>query len=349
MFVVYRQKGPEFGRTQIGYVSLSEGQVRPISRDTNSYSTLSLSGDGKTLATVQQKEVGNLFIVPGQGSASPTANPLVVDGEHVSGFTWTADGALLTTDYTRLLHTDADGKNPTALVSDPAAGILHPSVCGAQYIVFPWAFRGGTNSIGIWRLNADGSHPTQLTDGGNDGWRSAACSGNQGWVYFFRDVTNVWRVPLDGSGKPEAIAASAITGAFQTGRGMGISPDGKTLAYLVEFVNLSDGMGTARIALLDLGALGSGTVSAPRLLDVNPHISLGPQFTIDGKAVSYPIRENGRDNIWIQNLDGSAGHAITNFDSEQILSFHWSPDGKNLGILRGHTDSDVVLLQESKP
>jgi retron-type reverse transcriptase len=35
--------------------------------------------------------------------------------------------------------------------------------------------------------------------------------------------------------------------------------------------------------------------------------------------------------------------------SEQIYSFHWSPDGKNLGILRGHTDSDVVLLQESKP
>jgi hypothetical protein len=40
---------------------------------------------------------------------------------------------------------------------------------------------------------------------------------------------------------------------------------------------------------------------------------------------------------------------ITKFESEQILSFHWSPDGKNLGILRGHTDPDVVLLQESKP
>jgi Tol biopolymer transport system component len=130
---------------------------------------------------------------------------------------------------------------------------------------------------------------------------------------------------------------------------MGISPDGKTLAYLVEFVNAESGMGTARIALLDLGALGPRTFSAPHLLDVNPHISTGPQFTIDGKAVSYPVRENGTDNIWIQTLDGSAGHAITNFDSEQILSFHWSPDGKNLGILRGHTDSDVVLLQESKP
>ncbi|MFZ0802377.1 MAG: hypothetical protein WAN70_09435 [Terriglobales bacterium] len=91
------------------------------------------------------------------------------------------------------------------------------------------------------------------------------------------------------------------------------------------------------------------TLSAPRFLGVNPHISAGPLFTIDGKAVAYPVRENGVDNIWIQPIDGSPGRQITKFDSEQILSFHWSPDGKNLGILRGHTDSDVVLLQESKP
>jgi hypothetical protein len=55
------------------------------------------------------------------------------------------------------------------------------------------------------------------------------------------------------------------------------------------------------------------------------------------------------DNIWVQPLAGSPGRRITSFDREQILSFHWSPDGRNLGILRGHTDSDVVLLQEPKP
>jgi eukaryotic-like serine/threonine-protein kinase len=64
--------------------------------------------------------------------------------------------------------------------------------------------------------------------------------------------------------------------------------------------------------------------------------------------VAHIIRENGVDNVWVQPLDGSAGHRIANFTSEQIDSFHWSPDGKKLGILRGHSDSDVVLLQESK-
>ena len=39
----------------------------------------------------------------------------------------------------------------------------------------------------------------------------------------------------------------------------------------------------------------------------------------------------------------------TNFKSEQIKDFHWSFDGSKIGLLRGYADSDVVLVQESKP
>ena len=343
LFVTYHQKGPDVGRFQIGFVSLRDGLLRPISRDTNSYSTLSLSADGKTLATVQQKAVSNLFMLPGDGSTSSTASPLAIAGERVSNFNWTSDGSLLTSDFARLVRTDVSGKNPTVLTADPTAGILGLSACGADYVVFPWAFHGGTNYLGIWRVNADGSHPTQLSDGHDDlfGY-GPVCAANHPWVYFSRDVAHVWRVPLDGSGKAEPILATGLPHGFQSGRGMGISPDGKELAYLVEITNLETQNGTPKLALLNLE-----TMKDPRFMDANPHISAGPQFTMDGKAVAHPIRENGVDNIWIQPLDGSPGHPITKFDSEQILSFHWSPDGKNLGILRGHTDSDVVLLRES--
>jgi len=349
VFVTYQAKGPDFARSQIGFTSLPDGQFRPISRDTNSYATLSLSADGKTLATVQQKAVQNLFVIPGQGGAPASLAPLSIDGEHVFSFNWGADGNLLTSDVTHLIRTDAAGKNYTVLAGDPAAGILALSACGPQYIVFPWAFHGGTNSTGLWRLNADGSHPTQLTDGADDGWSSSvACSANHEWVYFFRDTQRLWRVAIDGSvdgaGKAEPVPATSVPKAFQVGRGMGISPDGKSLAYLVEFVNLDSGSGTTRMAILDLT-----TLAAARVMDINPHVSAGPQFTVDGKSLAYPVRENGVDNIWMQPLDGSAGHPFTQFDAEQILFFHWSPDGKNLGILRGHTDSDVVLLQEAKP
>jgi Tol biopolymer transport system component len=135
-----------------------------------------------------------------------------------------------------------------------------------------------------------------------------------------------------------------VESGYLAGRGIGISPDGKTLVYVVATTNTVTANSTDKIALLDIA-----TLRSPRMFDANPRISKGVQFTADGKSVAYPVKENGVDNVWIQPVDGSPGHQITHFNSEQILSFHWSPDGKKLGILRGHTDSDVVLLQESKP
>jgi eukaryotic-like serine/threonine-protein kinase len=60
-------------------------------------------------------------------------------------------------------------------------------------------------------------------------------------------------------------------------------------------------------------------------------------------------RENGVDNLWLQPLDGSRGRALTNFKAEHICDFHWSFDGKQLAIVRGHTESDVVLMRSTQP
>ncbi|HKU28523.1 MAG TPA: hypothetical protein VJQ54_23845 [Candidatus Sulfotelmatobacter sp.] len=48
------------------------------------------------------------------------------------------------------------------------------------------------------------------------------------------------------------------------------------------------------------------------------------------------------DNVY-EPVDGSVGRKITNFNSQQ------SADGKTVGILRSHSDSDAVLLEETKP
>jgi serine/threonine protein kinase len=341
LFVIYQQKGPNFNRRQIGYVALADGQIRPISRDTNSYATLSLSTDGKTLATVQQKAVSNFYVLPGEGSKSAEIPPMGSGGEHIQFFNWAADGGLLSSDLSQLTRTDANGQNRSQVVSDPAADILSLSPCGTQFIVFPWAFHDG-NSVGIWRVNADGSNPVKLADEKFDTF--PVCSANSNWVYYWPGVKNLSRVPLDGSGKPEPIPGSAVEGSFLAGRGIGISPDGKTLAYVVALTNTQGPTSADKIALLDLT-----TLRSPRMFDANPRISKGVQFTVDGKSVAYPVKDQGVDNVWVQPIDGAVGRQITHFESEQILSFHWSPDGKKLGILRGHTDSDVVLLQESKP
>ena len=120
-----------------------------------------------------------------------------------------------------------------------------------------------------------------------------------------------------------------------------VSPDGKLLAFLVAKLEPT---GPTRIALVNLDA---GPEPPSRMLDPNPRISGWVGFTPDGKSLLYPISENGVENLWRQPLDGSSGRQITHFQSDGIVMFEFSPDGKILGVLRSHAESDVVLLHDT--
>ncbi len=71
-------------------------------------------------------------------------------------------------------------------------------------------------------------------------------------------------------------------------------------------------------------------------------------FSSDGKGIVYPVRNGETDNLWLQNLDGSPGKQLTDFQSEFIRDFDYSFDGKQLAVIRGHRESDVVLIRESE-
>jgi Tol biopolymer transport system component len=345
LVLTYQPAGPNFTKAQIGFVPASRGSIQPITRDTNHYETLTLSADGKTLATVQIKGTQTLYLLPGVGSQVADPKPLFAQQQYVNAFTWAADGSLLVDESPRLLHLAADGSNPAQILVDPAAGIYSVSSCGPGHIVFGWAFHDGDNHTNLWRANTDGAGSMKLTEG--QLVRFPVCSLDGKWAYFENSSTNqIWRVTSNGVGKAELVPGSTVLNSFLSGTAFDLSPDGKLLAYSVNVLDPDDPrVAVRKTALLDLSSSAS-----PPLLKQDPRTSRGGlQFTPDGKSLAYVIRENGVDNLWIQPLDSSPGRRITNFNAEEIVAFHWSPDGKTLGILRGHVDSDVVLLQESKP
>jgi eukaryotic-like serine/threonine-protein kinase len=102
-----------------------------------------------------------------------------------------------------------------------------------------------------------------------------------------------------------------------------------------------------RWAILNTDALSA----APRMLEVDSRVvTTGgpPRFTPDGLALVYVISSaNNVGNLWLQPLDGKPGRQITQFSSEQILGFGWSPDSKKLAVGRGHVESDVVMLRDT--
>ena len=71
------------------------------------------------------------------------------------------------------------------------------------------------------------------------------------------------------------------------------------------------------------------------------------QFTPDGEGVVYPIYDRGAENLWVQPLSGGPVKQLTFFKSERIIDFVFSYDGRNIALLRGHENKDVVLIGDA--
>jgi hypothetical protein len=149
LLLSYQQAGPTFTKAQIGFISASGGPIQPVTRDTNRYATLTLSADGKILATVQMKGTQNIYLLPGAGSQVTEPKPLLAQQQYVDAFGWAADGNLLIDESPRLLRVAVDGSNPTQILGDSAAGIRYVSACGPGHIVFVWAFHQGDNHSNV--------------------------------------------------------------------------------------------------------------------------------------------------------------------------------------------------------
>jgi len=202
----------------------------------------------------------------------------------------------------------------------------------------------------------DGTNPKQITD--ERDIRGPVCSPDGKWVYF-RDWFSheIKRASIDG-GKSEVVPGTNIPDADLDTTDLSISPDGKLLAFLIHVE--PTGNETAhqtKIVLLSLdgapvvpgkGSPGdkSGANPATKIVNPDQRISGPVEFTPDGRALVYPIRVSGVDNLWQQPIEAGAGRQITNFAVDDISAFHYSLDGKQLGVLQQHVVSDVVLLRD---
>jgi eukaryotic-like serine/threonine-protein kinase len=275
-------------------------------------------------------------VAPASDLSSGQTQQLAPAATRVQSFAWTPDGHMILAqqDSTlNLLNPDTGNKTPLTSTQQEGVAFLPSSCANGRYIVFSIIGHGGGKTTTIWRMDAGGGNLKQLSDGKLDAY--AACSPDGKWV-FYLDISNgvkLTRAPLDG-GKPERLSELPVYG-------FDISPDGK-LAALATFVSPSSPKNLLALVPVD-------APQNTKLLDPQRPVQGVVRFTHDAKAVVYPFRDQDADNLWLQPLDGSPGKQITNFKSEQIPDFHWSFDGSRLGMVRGHTDSDVVLLQESKP
>jgi serine/threonine protein kinase len=323
---VVREQSTNFTRNQIGLVSYPAGVYSPVTRDTNSYADLSVAANGRLLASVQYQFRWNLQVMPAESPGLQPKN--VASAGADTNLTWTRDNQLIS-DHANVLNLIDPATGGQSVVQGQAVS-GSPWACGENGFVVFVRFQNGLQNL--WRMDSSGSNLKQISNGHLD--TNPVCTQDGKWVFFTQQGGDqkLAKVPIEG-GTQQSVSNFPTLGIFD------ISPDGKFAAFpTLEH----SGEHKEKLALVETDA---GKVVKTADFERDRFGLL--HFSRDGKAVIYPTRKAGVDNLWQQPLDGSPGRQITDFTSERIFDFHWSFDGKQLALVRGHTDADVVLIRDT--
>lgn len=325
---------------KLDFVSYPLGELHTLATETGSYWDFSLSADDQTVATTVGTDSYGVFLLP-----VPRPNGVATEAQlqdlHLPmqigmDAAWTLDGKLITNTSASIYLMDQKGGNKTPVFSDPKHPAFIPTLCPDQRTFLFSGFVAGAPSINIWKVDRGGQGLTQLTFGNEDIF--PVCSLDSQSVYYRDGIQQaIMRVPIAG-GTPTKIAPSFFAQPS-------LSPDGKLLAYQASSVPKN---GDLQRLIAFYATDGS---APPQPLRVDARFSAEPRpfagfirFSPDGKSLAYGIYENSVSNILLQPLDGRPPRPLTHFTSETIRDFNFSPDGKTLVLVRGHSNSSIILM-----
>ncbi|HVQ36948.1 MAG TPA: protein kinase [Pyrinomonadaceae bacterium] len=326
--------------SQLWYLSYPGGEAHRITRDLQDYDGVTLTSDSNILVSKQTQTFSSLWIGPTDDADQ--AKPILSHNEdqgmnafyyYRTRFSWLPNGQII---YTSLLNgtpsiwtMTAQGTANTQLTDDSGGNNFPSMTSDGRYIVFVSDRTGFTN---VWRMDSDGKNQTQLTTGEDDSWVWCSPKGTS-VVYHSgqQGKRTLWRVSVEG-GKPEKLTDYPSVCPV-------VSPDGKWISSYYR-------PGTKdpwRLAIIPFdGGPPVKTFEVPQ----NVFFQSLVRWTPDGLSLAYIRNRDGVSNIWLQPVDGGPARQLSNFKSDQIFWFDWSPDGGQLGVSRGAVTSDVVLIRD---
>ena len=322
---------------QLWQIDYPGGAARAITKDLNSYSSAGVTADMKSLVTILHRRIANLWIAPSDKSSEAVRihSGNSKDLGWTLGVEWLRDGKIIygstASGKEDVWLMNADGSHQRQLTTTAGAN-FEPTVSddGRTMVYVSKAADAAQN---LWKMNLDNGERAQLTDGGFDLRPDISPDGR--WVVYMsviKDSPTLWKISIDGGGAP--IQLSDKISAVPR-----VSPDGRFIAcfYRAQVETFS------KLAILPFD--GGEPV---KVFDRSPttFVEAGIQWTPDGRALSFIDNRDGVSNVWLQPVDGSPPKQLTNFTSETIFRFAWSPDGKMIVAERGTETGDIVRINK---
>ncbi len=343
LFLVAGEKSTGM-RWQLWFQPYPSGDPVKVSNDLSVYGSLSVTEDGKSFVTTQERPASTIFA----GDSPAVLNDKVawklgaISTEQTTGrdLSWTASGKLLQMDGSSHAYiTNADGSNRTRLLENDGVD-FSASACGPGDVAVVGRVTE-ENSPNLWRLDIATGELKQITHG--EDIEKGSCTPDGKWVVYSDSAGdsghgNISKIPVDGG--------SAIELARGTGFSPPVSPDGQLIAY-----SKTEGQGATAKSRVIVQKLENGKIlkeiDLPAAYDWD---RLG--WTPDGQALTLVHNTTGGvQNLYMLPLAGGTPVQLTHFDSEPgvVQAYAWSRDGKKFAITRArYDDSDVVMFSGYK-
>lgn len=342
-FIASANEGENF---QVWRIALSDGAVKRITNDLNSYLGIAVSLDRKQLVSRQRIYYSNIWV----GKKDDLGNlRQLTDGtsrnDGLNGLVWL--------DEERLVYTSNDEK-----IRDWNLWSLNTTDGSRRKLTndedvqndFPTASRDGeaiyfasdrSKERRIWRIDSDGGNPTQVTFGENEAHQFPQISPNGQHLYFIIKsgrTSNVGRASLTERSVQELSGKTK----FVPGNLLALSPDGKHLA----FQNIADLGNEGSSTKLQVAILSTEDPDSVRFVEFN---AIRPWliWSENGRSFDFVGGNVKETSIFRESFPSHTQPApLAPMTRNAIFKFAWSPSGEKIAISRGQLLRDVVLLTD---
>ncbi len=313
---------------QLWQVAYPSGDVQKLTNDLTEYYSVSVAGE--KIVSVKADYGWTMWRLTLDGSSAPAQ--LMTGSGEISGVVWTARDkivyAAMAQSRLNLSRIDPDGSNQVQLTVNSGDNYTPAASPDGKFIVF-LSTRGG--GFDIYRLNAEtGNDIKQLTASDGNAYPSISAD-NQLVAYdHVEDVggRGIWRVPLEG-GEPVKLIDGYRMPVY--------SPDN---SLIVARSPLNSGPG-------DVAIFSTKGGSPLKRLNI-PVMEWQRVYWLDSHTLSFIKIVKGISNIWSYDINTDETKQLTSFDSQQIFSYAWSPDHRQLVCQRGIKQGNVTIIGDEQ-
>ena len=315
-------------QVQLWQVDWPTSERHRITSGVNDYDGVSLSADGRTIATVEGDRHSNIWVVPLGGGAARQITSAVRGNIGGGGLAWTPDGRLVYAAQVgvknQLWIMGADGSGARQ-VTNAKGSAARPNVSSDGTWVY---YDAGEDRLTINKMALAGGDPRPITPGPLDFRPLVSPDGK--WVYYTTSV--------DGRSRGMKVASDGGTPIALTPPELGfspvqVSPDGTRL--IGPAWNGTSHRSERAFVPVDGGPLAFATDDVPQ----------SARWLPDGKSWLHGDLRQGAGGLFTKPIAGGTERKVLDLGDDQSWAVAIASDGRKLAVVRGRTTNDVVLIK----